>query len=291
MSVMRKIIILGLFVAISMSFGTMPTAEAEPIPSPYQQVRDGVPIGEIVCSGARILMQSPSGMPACVYFDTVKVLQDRSWSIVENAQYSDIIGSETITIQSAPIMGAAAKTGELGFHDAYCRYQDAISLEVPNRVKVGEVFNVTVAFSFAEDSELDTDYWNDNCYGFVQVRYPPNYQATGEGLVQSHTYVHEGYDPPIVSHGMIYPEIAYGQQPLTFQMQINESRDGVYDVGARVASTRSSDYNITSYVAKDYPVYDFGSFTVARGHNVVSASVYTLISDGIVAPVRCGLSG
>ena len=192
------------------------------------------------------------------------------------------LGSETITIQSAPIMGAAAKTGELGFHDAYCRYQDAISLEVPNRVKVGEVFNVTVAFSFAEDSELDADYWNDNCYGFVQVRYPPNYQATGEGLVQSHTYVHEGYDPPIVSHGMIYPEIAYGQQPLTFQMRINESRDGVYDVGARVASTRSSDYNITSYVAKDYSVYDFGSFTVARGHNVVSASAYTLISDGIV---------
>ena len=45
MPIMQKITILGLAVAISMMSCTVSVAEAEPIPSPYQQVRDGVPIG------------------------------------------------------------------------------------------------------------------------------------------------------------------------------------------------------------------------------------------------------
>ena len=73
----EEIEIIGTFVVPE--FGTMttvmPTAEAEPIPSPYQQVRDGVPIGEIVCAGDRMLMLSPSGKPACVFAGSVEVLE------------------------------------------------------------------------------------------------------------------------------------------------------------------------------------------------------------------------
>ena len=60
---MQKITILGLAVAISMVSCTVSVAEAEPIPSPYRQVQDGVPVGEIVCAGDRMLMLSPSGTP------------------------------------------------------------------------------------------------------------------------------------------------------------------------------------------------------------------------------------
>ena len=79
---MQKITILGLAVAISMVSCIVPVAEAEPIPSPYQQVRDGVPIGEIVCAGDRMLMLSPSGMPACVFEKSVLKLQMRGFEYV-----------------------------------------------------------------------------------------------------------------------------------------------------------------------------------------------------------------
>ena len=60
----------------------VPVAVAEPIPSPYRQVQDGVPIDEIVCSGARILMQSPSGMPACVFVDSIRPLEARGFALL-----------------------------------------------------------------------------------------------------------------------------------------------------------------------------------------------------------------
>ena len=44
---MQKITILGLAVAISMVSCTVPVAVAEPIPSPYRQVQDGVLIDEM----------------------------------------------------------------------------------------------------------------------------------------------------------------------------------------------------------------------------------------------------
>ena len=57
-AIVQKITILGLAVAISMMSCTVSVAEAEPIPPPYRQVRDGVPVGEIVCAGDRMLMHS-----------------------------------------------------------------------------------------------------------------------------------------------------------------------------------------------------------------------------------------
>ena len=79
---MQKITILGLAVAISMVSCTVSVAGAEPIPSPYRQVQDGVPIDEIVCAGARILMQSPSGMPACVFVDSIRPLEARGFVLL-----------------------------------------------------------------------------------------------------------------------------------------------------------------------------------------------------------------
>ena len=74
---MQKITILSLAVAISMMSYIVPVTEAEPISPPYQQVRDGTPVGEVVCAGDRMLMLSPSGMPACVFAGSVEALERR----------------------------------------------------------------------------------------------------------------------------------------------------------------------------------------------------------------------
>ena len=54
MPIMQKITILSLAVAISMMSYIVPVTEAEPISPPYQQVRDGTPVGEVVCAGDRM---------------------------------------------------------------------------------------------------------------------------------------------------------------------------------------------------------------------------------------------
>ena len=109
MLIMQKITILGLAVAISMMSCTVSVAEAEPIPSPYQQVRDGVPISEIVCAGDRMLMLSPSGMPACVFAGSVEVLERRGFVLLSEVPRDDL---------SAKQPGASEKAGGTGSPDA-----------------------------------------------------------------------------------------------------------------------------------------------------------------------------
>ena len=106
---MQKITILGLAVAISMVSCTVSVAEAEPIPSPYQQVRDGTPVGEVVCAGDRMLMLSPSGMPACVFAESVEVLERRGFVLLSEVPRDDL---------SAKQPGASEKAGETGSPDA-----------------------------------------------------------------------------------------------------------------------------------------------------------------------------
>ena len=81
---MLKTIMLALvMVAVALSGAVsvaMSVASAETVPSPLQQVRDGVPIGEIVCSNDRVLMVSQTGMPACVFEESVLYLEtQRVW--------------------------------------------------------------------------------------------------------------------------------------------------------------------------------------------------------------------
>ena len=106
---MQKITILGLAVAVSMMSCTVSVAEAEPIPSPYRQARDGVPIGEIVCAGDRMLMLSPSGMPACVFAGSVEVLERRGFVLLFEVPRDDL---------SAKQPGASEKAGGTGSPDA-----------------------------------------------------------------------------------------------------------------------------------------------------------------------------
>ena len=75
-----KMVLLGsLVAAVILLFGNVALAQADAKPSPLQQVRDGVPLNEIVCSDGHILMVSPSGSPACVFPASVEILQDRGF--------------------------------------------------------------------------------------------------------------------------------------------------------------------------------------------------------------------
>ena len=113
---MQKITILGLAVAISMMSCTVSVAEAEPIPSPYRQARDGVPIGEIVCAGDRMLMLSPSGMPACVFAESVEVLERRGFVPLSEMPRDDLSSKQPAS-EKAEETGSpdASKTGDMPF--------------------------------------------------------------------------------------------------------------------------------------------------------------------------------
>ena len=76
---MLKIIMLGLVLAAVALSGIISVASAETVPSPLQQVRDGVPTDEVVCSENRVLMVSQTGMPACVFVLSMDALMQREF--------------------------------------------------------------------------------------------------------------------------------------------------------------------------------------------------------------------
>ena len=75
-------IMLGLFVVIGIGLLTIP-AYADVSSSPLKQMKMGVPINEIQCTTNKILMQSPSGKPACLSENTSAKLSDRGYTIVQ----------------------------------------------------------------------------------------------------------------------------------------------------------------------------------------------------------------
>ena len=79
---MMKIIMLALVLAAVALSGAVSVASAETVPSPLQQVHNGVPTGEVMCSENRVLMVSQSGMPACVFVDSVFVLDKRGFVLL-----------------------------------------------------------------------------------------------------------------------------------------------------------------------------------------------------------------
>ena len=79
---MLKTIMLGLVLAAIALSGAVSVASAETVPSPLQQVQNGVPIGEIVCSENRVLILSPSEIPACVFEESVLELETRGFEFI-----------------------------------------------------------------------------------------------------------------------------------------------------------------------------------------------------------------
>ena len=91
---MLKIIVLALVLVAVVLSGVMSVAmsvaSAETVPSPLQQIRDGVPANEVVCSNDRVLMMSPSGSPACVFEESVPELKTR-WMATDTMDHDNIL--------------------------------------------------------------------------------------------------------------------------------------------------------------------------------------------------------
>ena len=136
---MQKITILGLAVAISMMSCIVPVAEAEPIPSPYRQAQDGIPIGEIVCAGDRMLMLSPSGMPACVFAGSVEVLERRGFVLLSEVPRDDLSAKQPGASEKAGGTGSpdASKTGDRPFVTTWRTASPDESITIPVRGSTG----------------------------------------------------------------------------------------------------------------------------------------------------------
>ena len=82
---MLKIIVSGLVLAAVALSGAVSVASAETVPSPLQQIRNGVTASEVVCFDDRVLMLSPSGSPACVFEASGDMLEQRGFVKVSGA--------------------------------------------------------------------------------------------------------------------------------------------------------------------------------------------------------------
>ena len=58
-------------------------ADTEAVLSPLAQFDQGVPIGQIQCSDSKVLMESPKGIPACVFDRSVDRLVQIGFTIIE----------------------------------------------------------------------------------------------------------------------------------------------------------------------------------------------------------------
>lgn len=91
---MKSILRIVILVLLTLSFSTIPAFAniADDIQLPNVQFESGVPINEIQCSGDRVLVQSPSGSPACVFASSVDVFEKRGF-----IQVSDVNVEESST--------------------------------------------------------------------------------------------------------------------------------------------------------------------------------------------------
>ncbi len=90
-STLKITILVILTLSVSM---TSALADTNDIQSPHAQFESGVSIEEIQCRDDRVLMQSPSGLPACVFTSSVDPLKQRGFILsYETAPYERPVGS------------------------------------------------------------------------------------------------------------------------------------------------------------------------------------------------------
>ncbi len=111
---MLKITMLGLALAAFALSVAVPAASAETIPPPLAQVRDGVQAGEVICSDGRVLMTSPSGMPVCVFAESVDVLERRGFTLPSDASNGDLSAKQPKASEKADMLNAT-KTSDRPF--------------------------------------------------------------------------------------------------------------------------------------------------------------------------------
>ena len=189
---------LGLLV-LAIGITAMPALAEEQTLSPLKQYKLGTPIQDIDCHGQKILMESPSGKPACVSEESAGKLQIRGWDAVSpagQAQPGSPLETEGGTINdndAASPAGASDGTevsastvtvigGTATSSDAESvavpinPNQPWTTLTYPEEFKIGEPFTINYTWTFLKYySEANGDEWpQDNLekYPWAQVWNP-----------------------------------------------------------------------------------------------------------------------
>ena len=140
-----KITILALVMAAVALSGIMSAASAEIVPSPLQQVQNGVPIGEVVCSEDRILMLSSSGSPVCVNESSTSAFLQRGFTMGFVQDVPTVISNELPiwhTYESDIKLGGHASSGGSGYSPV------SYTIGLPDSFTIGETVSIPYSFSW-----------------------------------------------------------------------------------------------------------------------------------------------
>ena len=98
-----------LAVALAVLCVAIPATHAESIPTPLQQAQSGIPVKEVKCAGERVLVQSPSGIQACVFESSTGVLSYRGFVPADDTH----VRATHSTVLSLDAAGSITDTGDL----------------------------------------------------------------------------------------------------------------------------------------------------------------------------------
>ena len=208
---------------------------------------------------------------------------------------SDDSFSNTITIHSSPLIMPDENPHEGMIYERgpppYCILPSSISVQVPNKVPVGDAFDVIITPSFELTQQQLDDYnkyfkpkvtdaqelWNTVCYDvwrYYGISHPATYELSGDNVSYYGHRMSQNYFPPYEIHTTEVRELNFNGEPATFQMTIHEPI--VY-----LASDLNDKENM------DYLKYDYGRLVIkpATTHvyrTIPPVSIYTSIDECIV---------
>ena len=102
---MLKITILGIALAAIALAGTMSVADYKTIPLSLTQERNGVQTHDILCSDVHVPMKSPSGLPVCVFEESVLKLENRGFELVGELPSGAFLTFPPTSISGEPPLG------------------------------------------------------------------------------------------------------------------------------------------------------------------------------------------
>ncbi len=126
-------------------------AEAGSNASPLQQARAGTPASEIECNGSRVLMTSPSGMPACVFAGSATTLERRGFVLLSETPNGIFPAKQP---DMSPDVTAGSGTGSIMVTGSE-EYSVEYDLTTGNILNItSRIDRLTIAIATTEDGTL-----------------------------------------------------------------------------------------------------------------------------------------
>ena len=83
------LLLIGMGIFVISATATTTVAASPDVPSPLKQFNLGILLDEIQCNDSKVLVESPTGKPACVMENTTYKLQERGWRAIPDSAVSD----------------------------------------------------------------------------------------------------------------------------------------------------------------------------------------------------------